>query len=313
MNSLKMNKNLIYSFFFLLLVIGASCSGDSTTTSLEDFDHESQIAIDQALLYTYFEEHYITADGELMTIGDDGIPDGETALSDDPKLDSILGIEANSTVADYKMYYYIDKEGSDASVYGSPSPIDSVYVTYTGMLLDGTVFDSKTDYPIWLQLTSTVQGWSYGLPKFKQGTFETDNEDFVFDNQGEGFIFFPSGLGYAQYATTDIPASSPLVFEIELNHVNLIDTDLDNVPTKFEITIDAAGNYEFYDTDGDGYYDYNDKDDDNDQVLTKDEVALEFPTFDERGNIVFNYNVEETKIVAKETTDGVPNYKNINK
>jgi hypothetical protein len=316
MNSLKMNKKIIYSLLSFLLLLGVSCDDDTTSpiTVVDDYDHESQIAIDQAKLDTYFEEHYVneTVSGEfeLLTVGSEGIPDGETLLSEDPKLLSIEGIEANGTVTDYTMYYYMTAEGADTSGFGSPCPIDSVFVKYTGMTLDGAVFDSRPVYPVWLQLSVVVQGWSRGLTKFQRGTFKSlPDDDFEFENEGKGFLFFPSGLGYRNFSQGSIPANSPLIFEIELDDVNLIDTDLDTVPTKFEITIDTAGNLTFYDTDGDGFDDYTDKDDDNDQKLTKEEVASEYTTFDARGDIEFTYDATGDTIVAKGTTDGLPNYK----
>tara|TARA_B100000809_G_scaffold252094_1_gene286387 strand:+ start:11180 stop:12142 length:963 start_codon:yes stop_codon:yes gene_type:complete len=315
-----MNKKIIYGLLSFLFLLGVSCKEDSNEiVETAPYDHESQIPIDEAKLYTYFEQHYMkeTVDDmtgdfkfEILAVENEELPEGEILLSEDPKLDSIVGIKANSTVADYKMYYYITAEGADTSGFGSPSPIDSVYVKYTGMLLDGTVFDSKIDYPIWLQLSRTVQGWSRSLPKFKRGTFDTaSDKDHIFDEQGKGFLFFPSGLGYLNFSQANVPPNAPLVFEIELDDVHLIDTDLDAVPTKYEMTIDAAGGYTFYDTDGDGFDDYSDVDDDNDQKLTKDEVAAEYPTFDARGNIEFEYDTTGMKIVSKGTTDGVPNYK----
>ena len=319
MNSLKMNKIIGYVLLSFWVLLGVSCDDDSNSGIEEPdpYDHESQIPIDQALLYTYFEEHYISSvDGELIAIGDDDLPDGETRLSDDVRLDSIVGIEANETITDYKMYYYILDEGVDESVYGNPCPIDSVFVKYKGMLLDGSVFDGKTDHPIWLQLSATVQGWSHGFTKFKRGTFETeDDDDFVFDGQGTGYLFFPSGLGYKNIARTGIPENSPLVFQVELNDVNLVDSDVDSVPSKYELIFDAAGNIETYDTDGDGFEDYRDVDDDNDQVLTKVEVADEYPTFDPRGNVEFEFgadgNIAAKGSVTPENPNGdTPNYKN---
>lgn len=317
MNSFKMNREIVLVFFTFLLVLFVSCDDDSSPEEGgDDFDHEAQIPIDQALLLTYFEEHYVDSNsGELVALGDEELPVGETLLSDDPKLDSIVGIEQNSTIADYTLYYYITQEGTDSSGFGSPSPVDSVYVKYKGMLLDGTVFDSipynDIEPPSWIQLTNTIAGWSYGFQKFKRGDFSTSGDnDHEFSMQGEGYIFFPSGIGYKNFAQSSIPANSPLVFQLQLNDVNLIDTDLDDVPTKYEMTIDEAGNYSFYDTDGDGFNDYNDKDDDNDTKLTIDEVALEYPTFDsERGFREFTYDPTGKTIVAKGTTDGVPNYK----
>ena len=98
-------------------------------------------------------------------------------------------------------------------------------------------------------------------------------EDFVFKNVGKGYLFFPSGLGYRNASSGLIPANAPLIFQLELHLVKMIDTDSDSLSDKEEVVIDASGNVTFIDTDSDGYSDHLDKDDDDDGKLTIDEVA----------------------------------------
>lgn len=308
----SMKKYILLCIYTLSGLIITSCDDDTTSSNpIDDFDHESQIAIDQAALDAYFETHYFNdTDKGIWTIPEGG---DQTPLSLDENLMTIEGIEANGTVTDYTMYYYKYAEGSDVIAKGNPSPIDSVFVTYTGMLLDSTVFDFRPTYPVWLTLTSTVQGWAHGIPKFKGGELVTIGDgDFTYNDVGEGYLFFPSGLGYKNIAQGGIPANSPLVFRIGLSDIHLVDHDLDLVPSRYELTFDAAGNFTKYDTDGDGFDDYQDADDDGDKTITSEEVESEFLV---DGEIVFDFN-EAGEIVAKgsvspENPDGdLPAYKN---
>jgi len=324
-----MIKNIVFSFVILIVVIAVSCDNDSNDQTIATpYDHEAQIPIDREALIVYLSTHYYnTNDGFIWTIGNEeagSLPlEDQIALINDENLDSIEGIDPVDieTISTYTMYYYIEEEGIDNGNVGytSPSPVDSVFVRYSGMLLDSTVFDSRWDFPIWFQLPNNVEGWRRGLPKFKRGTFQTTgDEDFIFENPGLGYIFFPSGLGYRDRAQISIPANSNLVFRVELDDVKLIDTDLDLVPTKFELSIDAAGNITTYNSDEDSLFDFQDVDDDNDFTLTKDEVLDEFTTLDARGNIDFPYgadgNIAAKGSVTPENPNGdTPNYKNPDK
>lgn len=94
------------------------------------------------------------------------------------------------------VFYVIEVEGSG----NHPTENSTVKLNYTGMLLDGKVFDSNWGSTMYLR--NTIQGWQYGIPMFKKG--------------GKGILLIPSGLGYGQWPTGSIPANSVLVFEIEL-------------------------------------------------------------------------------------------------
>ena len=321
-----MNKNIFFSLLILLVLFCVSCKKDSALVVADPFDHEAQIPIDKELLDEYLSSHYYnTNDGLIWTIGSNGGDGIEEPLIDDKNLNSIEGIEYNGTVATYTMYYYTENEGSGSGKegYSRPSPVDSVFVRYSGMLLDSTVFDAKEDYPIWFQLSNTIQGWGRGVSKFKRGSFKENDsiaDDYEFVNPGKGYLFIPSGLGYQNLGSGIIPPNAPLVFRIELDDVKLIDTDLDLVPTKFEMLIDKAGNITTYDTDGDSRDDFEDVDDDNDFTLTKDEVIDQYGSpyscSDDPSdpNYCENSRVEVEFIFDKDgDVDGVitnPNYKN---
>ncbi len=77
-------------------------------------------------------------------------------------------------------------------------------VDYKGYLLSGKVFDSNYNQPI--KLTEVIDGWRIGIPKFKQGE--------------QGRLFIPSRLAYGSGSTNNIPANSPLIFEVTLIKVD---------------------------------------------------------------------------------------------
>ncbi len=87
----------------------------------------------------------------------------------------------------------------------SPTLSDSVKVTYTGTLINGQVFDSRTDAsnPMTFNLNQVIQGWREALQLMKPGaTWE---------------IYVPSSLGYGPQGTPGlIGPNAALVFKITL-------------------------------------------------------------------------------------------------
>ena len=94
-----------------------------------------------------------------------------------------------------------------------PQPGDTVYVLYTGKLLNGKVFDTNTDStfkpgvkmePIRFPIGKgyVIKGWDQGIASLKKGTKAT--------------LVLPSGLAYGLQPTPSIPSNSVLVFDVEL-------------------------------------------------------------------------------------------------
>lgn len=86
---------------------------------------------------------------------------------------------------------------------------DKVKVHYTGKLLNGKVFDSSierkpsTPYEFTLGQGQVIPGWDEGIALMSAG--------------GKATLLLPSKLGYGERgAGADIPAYSPLVFDVEL-------------------------------------------------------------------------------------------------
>lgn len=87
---------------------------------------------------------------------------------------------------------------------------DTVWVNYTGRLLDGTIFDSNTDarfghpepFQFILGKGNVIKGWDLGLLNFAEGA--------------EGQLYIPSGLAYGKRSSGPIPSNSCLVFDITI-------------------------------------------------------------------------------------------------
>ena len=98
------------------------------------------------------------------------------------------------------LQYMHEVEGSG----GMPSVADTVEVHYTGMLLDGTEFDSsvKRGTPASFGLGQVIPGWTEGLQLMRVG--------------GKTRLFIPAELGYGSGGTRGIPPHAVLIFDVEL-------------------------------------------------------------------------------------------------
>lgn len=86
-----------------------------------------------------------------------------------------------------------------------PTASSTVTTHYTGMLQDGSVFDSsvKRGEPATFRLNQVIQGWQEGIPLMKKGA--------------KYRFFIPSDLGYGDQGMGDsIPPGALLIFEVEL-------------------------------------------------------------------------------------------------
>lgn len=100
------------------------------------------------------------------------------------------------------LYYIITKEGK-----GEKAKVgDKVKVHYTGMLLDGTKFDSSYDrnQPIefMLGVGDVIHGWDEGIALLSPGAKAT--------------LLIPSPMAYGPRAMGPIPANAVLKFDVEL-------------------------------------------------------------------------------------------------
>ena len=111
-------------------------------------------------------------------------------------------IEAINTASGLR--YVISEMGS-----GSNAQVGSlVKVHYTGMLIDGTKFDSSLDRGVPFEFTlgqgQVIRGWDEGISYFNKGA--------------KGTLYIPSSLGYGPNGVGGgvIPPNAILIFDIEL-------------------------------------------------------------------------------------------------
>ncbi|RDI50474.1 peptidylprolyl isomerase [Flavobacterium glaciei] len=101
--------------------------------------------------------------------------------------------------------YIVLQEGTGES----PIASSNVKVHYTGMLLDGKIFDSSVQRgePISFGLNQVIKGWTEGVQLMKEGA--------------KYKFYIPSYLAYGeQSAGGVIPPNSDLIFEVELLKIN---------------------------------------------------------------------------------------------
>lgn len=103
------------------------------------------------------------------------------------------------------LQYTVIKSGSG----DSPKATDTVSVTYTGTLIDGTVFDSSSQHggSASFPVNQVIPGWTEALQMMKVGD--------------KWKLFIPANLAYGpQSPGPQIPANSALIFDVELLSIN---------------------------------------------------------------------------------------------
>lgn len=241
--------------------------GSSSSSTVDDFDHEAQALVDNDTLVQFLENHYYDASVDSVK----ALVSGQVAL-----INNVESMEITEDEIDYTLYYYIKEQGTPTIDKGNPSVMDSIYVKYNGQRIVNTdsissSFDSNDG--IWLTLNGVIRGWAHGFTKFKGGDNVTNNGPITFENEGRGILFIPSGLSYSNIGSGSILANECLMFNIDLfDFVKGTDHDNDGVASIYE---DPDGNDDPRDddTDEDGVPNYFDGDDDGDGILTINEDA----------------------------------------
>lgn len=122
------------------------------------------------------------------------LEEGKAFLAENAKKE---GVKTTKSGLQYKVL----KEGKGKT----PTPADTVRVTYKGTLIDGKVFDEQ-DEPISFPLSSIIPGWIEGLQLMKEG--------------GSMELYIPAELAYGEMGAGDlIKPNSALVFRIDLVEV----------------------------------------------------------------------------------------------
>ena len=270
----------LYILLITILLLGFSCGDDDDDGIVEvpEADRTEQQVIDNDSLVSFLQSHYV--DESLLTnnptilfneIEINQLPeDGELPNPDQNSLLIDMVETLTTTYFDVEYEYYILKINQGGSE-NSPNFSDKVRVSYEGILMDDTVFDSSST-PVDFDLTSTIAGWGRVLPEYNNAEDFIVNSDgtVTYNNPGIGIMFLPSGLGYYSAAAGTVPVYSNLIFKFKVFQSEVNDHDFDNVPSHLE---DLNGDYDLTndDTDDDTFADFVDSDDDNDGTLTIDE------------------------------------------
>ncbi len=98
------------------------------------------------------------------------------------------------------LYYQIIDPGSGTA----PTVKSTVTVAYVGKLLNGSPFDSSSNYTALLG-GNLIQGWKIGIPYIKPG--------------GRILLIIPSALAYGPPGKGSIPPNTVLIFTIDLFQV----------------------------------------------------------------------------------------------
>lgn len=291
---LKKSVLLISTILFI-----ASCSNDdNNVNTIIDLEPVlDQYILENDSIVTYMKTHFYnyedfqnlasnsSVDLVIDTIAGDN--SNKVSIFDQITTFTVDIVDENDEIVPHNMYYIINREGNGQN----PSVADSVFVSYKGFRpYSDDVFDSKP-FPVWLDNVFNIRGFKEFTSFLKRGDVIINNDGtYDFENFGIGFVIMPSKLGYYDNSTSKIPAYSPLIFQVNLHTLNVTDHDLDTINS---IEEDLNGDNDLFndDTDEDGIPNFQDIDDDNDGILTKDE-------YDQNGD-----NVPDDS-----DNDGIPDY-----
>ena len=136
--------------------------------------------------------------GAFSSCKKDLSPEKQASKDDGLIVDFIAKNSILATKHSSGIYYQVITPGSGNTV----SVNNTVYVTYEGKLLNGSVFDKSTS-TINFPLSNVIAGWQIGIPLIKKG--------------GRIRLIIPSGLAYGSKSPgAGIPANSVLDFTVDL-------------------------------------------------------------------------------------------------
>ena len=257
------------------MAFSCSKSGEDTVPP-RDFDE--QYIADKASLQTFFDEYHMDVDANY-NVAISKPTTGQQSIRQQYTLNDTT-VKYNDK--DYHLYFIKFNKGDDE--HGRrPTQVDSVYVSYKAMGLNGVQFDGA-DNPVWFRIPDLISGWAHILPSFYTGTYSSASpaDPPVHSNYGAGVMFLPSGFAYFSSAVGDLGAYSPMIFSFKLLELRYRDQDGDGILSKDESTMSDVVPGSFppfrwinnpynYDSDGDGIPNMYDVDDDNDRYSTKHE------------------------------------------
>ncbi|WP_273084105.1 FKBP-type peptidyl-prolyl cis-trans isomerase [Capnocytophaga gingivalis] len=222
---------------------------------------------DQAIR-AYLKSHYCELDNDgNIVLGAVGST-GKTSIWDraDLKRKELRVLDQHNNYITNTMYYVILREGNGQQA----TVADRSFVLYKAESLDGKVYDDGNLFVSrnWMDLLGTeasvyrggtVIGFREAVAMLKASTSaitEQSNGKLVAPTDGGvGVFFMPSGITYYT-GTSNIPAYTPLIFEINLLKTERYDHDGDGIPSINEIQHHQDGTITFPDCNGNGRVDY---------------------------------------------------------
>ena len=222
---------------------------------------------DQAI-QAYLKSHYCELDNDgNIVLGAVGST-GKTSIWDraDLKRKELRVLDQHNNYITNTMYYVILREGNGQQA----TVADYSFVLYKAESLDGKVYDDGNLFVSrnWMDLLGTeasvyrggtVIGFREAVAMLKASTSaitEQSNGKLVAPTDGGvGVFFMPSGITYYT-GTSNIPAYTPLIFEINLLKTERYDHDGDGIPSINEIQHHQDGTITFPDCNGNGRVDY---------------------------------------------------------
>ncbi len=123
----------------------------------------------------------------------------EQAKIDDDILKQYISDNGLNAIATGSGLYVVINEVGTGTACSSNS---TVTVDYKGYYTDGEVFDQSDATGATFGLQQVIQGWTEGIPYFKEG--------------GHGILLIPSALGYGTQGSGSVPKNSVLIFDVEL-------------------------------------------------------------------------------------------------
>ena len=281
-----------------ILFISSCSTDDNNVNTIIDLEPVlDQYILENDSIVTYMKTHFYnyedfqnlasnsSVDLVIDTIAGDN--SNKVSIFDQITTFTVDIVDENDEIVPHNMYYIINREGNGQN----PSVADSVFVSYKGFRpYSDDVFDSKP-FPVWLDNVFNIRGFKEFTSFLKRGDVIINNDGtYDFKNFGIGFVIMPSKLGYYDNSTSKIPAYSPLLFQVNLHTLNVTDHDVDTI-NSIEEDLNRDNDLCNDDTDEDGIPNFQDIDDDNDGILTKDE-------YDKNGD-----NVPDDS-----DNDGIPDY-----
>ena len=283
---MKLSLKLLLLLPFVFLLVG--CPNDDATPEVVIRPYSEVAAEDDLELNTFMDEHSIAIDADYnVTFTEITSATPGTPISSHPNLTFKTVSQGG---VDHKLYYISFRNGDGNTLADSditndnPTKLDSIHSVYKGIKFDRketttsgvfsttqTVFDAASN-PVWFQLENVIEGWQEIFPEFKRGnsTYSASTGITTYSDFGAGVMFVPSGLAYFNQSAGSIGIYTPIIFSFKLMNLKYKDFDGDKLLSKDEYGGPTSGTAR--DSDSDGKPDYADFDDDNDGLLTKNEI-----------------------------------------